>query len=351
MKFSIIIILSFFAGTLRAQKISTTASGFSYKIKKEIIIPKGVITYNNALNTSDVIPEKEKLNLNKSRLKFPSGTYTFIEQNPDMVVSLEAPNFKIINIAEDIPKLKQSDPVLYFSYKPLLFIKDKGGKIIHRKILIDTTKNYLMKGDFFFMPTIKVLFGLYKNSPQEIKNTLMENEKYIGLVLLNSSIEKASNFLSKGLNDQVIEYTGVLCSGKKGFDYAELDKAVTESNNAIFGLTAFGAKNKKTPDQVGSIMKNYIPLWEMSLLEQDTLKEDSRINKEIAKGIKLNLATAYFFNKDYNKALFYLDEIPESIKKNGEMVLSTSFKGSAQALRSVINDFILFKEYIEVYNF
>jgi len=335
-----------------SQKLSTTPVGFSFSVKKEVTIPPNLKTFTSEIQ-STVWPAQTSKDKAKYYLQLPVPDYTNVPSNGDLKIVLEVPKFKITKITDDIGHLKGEDIVLYYNYKPVLTISDKQNNLLGKKYLFDSTQNYMVKAEFFFyMQDLKVIFGLHKNEPEIIKQEIMKRENDLAVLIYNKTIENAQEFLQTGIKDSYVGYSGMLCSGKKGFDYTELDKAMEDGKNTLTKLTALSAKNRITADEAISNFNSLIPIWEKALSEADTINENAKINKEIAKGIRLNLAVTYLLKKDYNKSLSYLDLIPESFPKKTQMVTQGTFKEAALNLRTAINKLtLLYPNNVSIYTF
>jgi len=88
-------------------------------------------------------------------------------------------------------------------------------------------------------------------------------------------------------------------SGKgKLYDYTQLDAA-----QETMKLTTrdIGLKKEDTTSTKTNLLK-LIAIWEKEIATADLTNSDARISYEVYRGLQYNVATAYYFLKDYKKA-------------------------------------------------
>ncbi|WP_411894863.1 leucine-rich repeat domain-containing protein [Winogradskyella sp. A2] len=207
-----------------------------------------------------------------------------------------------------------------------LIVENSSGDIVYAKefnsyqrtgSLVDETIN-LVYGDDECYWHPQVLEEAWKEDKAKWKNKQHQriNERFI---------EKARQDAKSAISSGYVEYTVNVYTGKGGqMDYSALDKAQSQAIKVYENIS----KNGKVTADATEALKVPINTW-LSHLEQVNLDDNkAKINRKVAQGLYMNLATAYFQTRNFDEASKYL-EAYEDAHNNAVM------RGSDQSVRNL----------------
>ncbi|NJM94416.1 MAG: hypothetical protein HC842_06925, partial [Cytophagales bacterium] len=210
-----------------------------------------------------------------------------------------------------------------------LVVKDINGKVM-LDTLVDPDDQQIRKQDFYVLPGFQAQLAMTKKpeKQQEMYEKALNKRAYL---VLQQSLNNAKLVLQDEFGTQSLLANLLFFSGKKGFDYSDLDAARDEAAKAMFAYISIGKKNRIPLEEAQTIVRKNLEVWEKANAENS-----ARITEEIKKGIINNLAVGYAFVQDIDKAYKYLNSLDESYPDKTGVVISGTVAWSAQALRTYL---------------
>ncbi|SDH81858.1 leucine-rich repeat domain-containing protein [Winogradskyella thalassocola] len=118
-------------------------------------------------------------------------------------------------------------------------------------------------------------------------------------------IEKAQRSAKFKMQGGYVDYSVNVFTGKggKGYDYSDLDEAQRQAITVYDNMYKDGKVNAQTIDQL------MIPVnrWLTFIKEVNLDDKKAKINRKVAQGLYMNLATAYFQARNFDEASKYLE--------------------------------------------
>jgi hypothetical protein len=163
----------------------------------------------------------------------------------------------------------------YEPLKSLVKVNNDKGVVIHNAVVTDTKKTDYAPGVIDnFQKTINKMDVLAKNK----------------------AVVQINQFLKAHYGYNTINYELPF------FDVKDKKQSYPEYHTAMEKTKAAFASINTNFEAFSSSIKEAISIWESSLKEFDETKPEARINKDVAAGTYLNLATAYTWLNEFDKA-------------------------------------------------
>lgn len=126
-------------------------------------------------------------------------------------------------------------------------------------------------------------------------------------ILQNSlvkSLQEANNDFNGfiGLPIKQIDLAIYTVKKFKNFDYSDFTKAYTFAKDGYLSLT------NGSQETANAQLKKAIEIWERAERESALDERKTRINKKVSAVVYVNLAQAYMWSKDFNKADYYIQK-------------------------------------------
>lgn len=152
-----------------------------------------------------------------------------------------------------------------------------------------------------------------------------QHDKLNARVFKNAESIAQNVFKFGYVSHNVNVYTG---KGGKDYDYSELNEAQSQAINVYKKISDEGQINQQSIDQL------MVPVTTWLKYIEEYKNGEGRVNTRLARGIYLNLITAYFQIRDFEKAMSYLE-------LHSDTYSNPTLKGTNQAiidLSRLIND-------------
>lgn len=216
---------------------------------------------------------------------------------------------------------------LMVNYEAVLVIKNSSNEILATKQL------YVKGSDDMGIPVLDptTLVGLSNNNMNSFNEVVTKSTQKLN----DRTIEKAVTALRRYFCGFYGADTMAVYSGKgKLFDYTELDAA-----QETMKLTTkdIGLKKEDTISTKANLIK-LIEIWEKEIATADLTNPEARISLEVYRGLQYNVATAYYFLKEYEKAELHAKIArfdPE--EKDQKIKVTNDFEKKAENLLFFIN--------------
>ncbi|MBC7450368.1 MAG: hypothetical protein H7259_02655 [Cytophagales bacterium] len=305
-----------------------------FSIKIEDAEPVRPSQYNMpAPSTIPVINEKERVAQKYLSLASPNNT---VEDNEDLSILLSISEITTNNLlVEDLINAKGSDVIATVNYTARLALKsNKGVTILDTSVVLSQDKE-ITKDLLFFDPLTKAMINMDKGKPGYQRTSLDYFIKNNKSYFVRTSLERAQVIITSFYIQQHNTVLLSICGAKGKDDYTELNKVALDVAAVIKRL--YGSKSEKSsPEEINAAFKIAVPIWIKVLSALNEGDDKARINKDISDGLKFNLAVACFWEKNFKKALEYMNGIEDANSKNGQMVTEYSFRDKAQKFKKVL---------------
>lgn len=132
----------------------------------------------------------------------------------------------------------------------------------------------------------------------------LSNIKTIETRAKDMAIQNLNTFLNQTYGFNLIKDWAYFFDIKdKKFDYPDYHEAINKIESAFLSVN-----NPERQEKFTSLLKESIQIWENNLKLLDKNNKDAKINKYVAAATTLNLAVAYAWLKDFNKAYDFLED-------------------------------------------
>ncbi|MBT8304145.1 MAG: hypothetical protein KJP09_06725 [Bacteroidia bacterium] len=232
--------------------------------------------------------------------------------------------------------LKDAKKITVYQYRvpaeindAYLIVENASGDILHAEeytsyqrtgSLVNETVNRIFGADkCYWHPS--VLEEAWKDD-----NYLWKNEQHQNLkdIFLNRAKQSAEAAMKAGYTSYSVNvYTG---KGGKGHDYSALDQAQNQALAAYNNMR----QNGKVTDQDINQLKQPMNTWLTHLETVNLNDKNAKINRKVAQGLYMNLATAYFQSRNFDEASKFL-ELYEDAYSNAIS------RGSNQGVKNLSN--------------
>ncbi len=264
----------------------------------------------------------EKIDLETAKVEFAHG---------DILISDEKSVHKETNLCKAKgAKLKDAQAIETFYYKikytsPNAFVRiqNASGEVVYIKKTSEkyTDYDYFGKKECYFLEAI--LESAYKKMKDKNDSMLIANEE-------SAMLKKAQDFVNESLSfyyqSQNIEVSYI--KDNKEFQYPELQKA---ANKAIEGFNTL--KNNYSNQAGKDKLMEAVQVWEKAVETKNINDRKSRINRRSAGRLYHNIALAYAYCQDFDKAILALNT--GLAMYSG---ISNNFTVSCESLRSRLYD-------------
>ncbi len=234
----------------------------------------------------------EKIDIEKAKIEFAHGP---------VVVSDNKSVHKETNLCKAKgAKLKDAQAIDNYYYKieytsPDAFvrIKNEADEVVYMEKTSNKVSDYdyFGKNECYFLEAI--LESAYKKMKDSNDSMIVANEE-------SAMYKKAQDFVKESLSfyyqDENIEVYYIKDS--KEYQYPELEKA---ANTAVEGYTSL--KNNYSAQEGKDKLLSAVQVWEKTVEEKDLNDKKARINRRIAGRLYHNIAIAYAYCQDFEKAL------------------------------------------------
>ncbi|MCI2230037.1 hypothetical protein MC378_12735 [Polaribacter sp. MSW13] len=303
----------------------------------QIILLLSLVSYNTSIFSQRATSKKatsvylsippynlETANPNKFNYSFAMGKTSFktpkIFESKEVCVASGSKN--IIKDAKNIKVFKYSVPAEIKN--AFLIIETPKGDILYTEEF-----NNFKKTGSLINQTIKVIYGEKKCywHPQVLEKTWKEDQKEwkkiqhekIKAGIFENAQKIAQSIFKFGyVNYSVNVYTG---KGGKGNDYSELNEAQKQAIATYNKIAKEGVINQQSINQLTIPINTWLKYVDQINLNN----KKAKINRKVAQGLYLNLATAYFQIRDFKKAIKYLG-------LHGDTYSNPTFKGTDQGI-------------------
>lgn len=121
---------------------------------------------------------------------------------------------------------------------------------------------------------------------------------------INSNLSESNNLLNNYLGYPMKSYRVDIYTVKKhkGMDYSDFINAYTLAKQGYISIPNDSQK------YVSSQLKKAINIWEEAEKESYIQDKKARVNKKVTAIVYMNLANAYLWSKDFNKADYYIQK-------------------------------------------
>ena len=280
----------------------------------------GVSTYQieiskGPLNVSErdlVLPKKDFKNQETAVEKgnyfaYQAPDYQLTSANPDVKIAVIFGAFTITDkqmLDHDVPCTRKGEkatvdnlktcPAYYYNLKYtlpcLIKFTNKEGQILYMEEL----------GGGHQVDSI--LFGYKRNSgylySKDLKAAYEEKSASIVKEAFQLRLQAASLAANAALYFSEVQENVKVMTGKGKQDYSDLNTAL---ETAIKGYEAY-AKNSLS-SEAGEKLRQAIAIWEKALTESNIGDKKARINGKVSYGLQANLATAYLYTGQLDKAV------------------------------------------------
>ncbi|AUP80795.1 hypothetical protein [Flavivirga eckloniae] len=171
-------------------------------------------------------------------------------------------------------------------------------------------------GSTYYLDELKNIDELtIQNRSKQSYNTEDEAKKALNLAkkkelnLLNEAVKKQFlSFISMYLNTKhgyslKKEHYPIWSIKSKKFDYAKIDEAASNYNQAVVQISADG-----TPQSAKDLLKKSVLIWEDAVKQYDPNNKKARISTKNVGALYLNLVMANVWLQDFDKASLYFDK-------------------------------------------
>lgn len=163
----------------------------------------------------------------------------------------------------------------YEPLKSLVKVTNDKGIVIHNAVVTDTKKTDYAPGVIDnFQKTINKMDVLAKNK----------------------AVAQINQFLKANYGYNTVKYELPF------FDVKDKKQTYPEYHTAIEKTRAAFAEINTNAEKFSTTIREAIAIWETALKEFDETRQEARINKDVAAGTYLNLATAYTWLNEFDKA-------------------------------------------------
>jgi len=353
----VILLILLFPIVLAAQKRTEESIALRYSIEPLKKLPTYIVTYKTELivpfeikiedvepvtNTQYAMPTSSSLNdeslsekerVAQKYLSLSNPNFR-TDQNEDLTITLSISDITTNNLIKEFSEAQGTDVIATVNYTARLTLSNKGILLLDTNVIIKQDQE-LTKDMLLFDPFVKAMINIDKGNPQKQRESLelfvRKNKSYFVGICLENSQKIIKSYYVNTIGGVELS----ICGTKGKDDYTELNKTVVDISTVIKRL--YGPKDKRsTPEEINAAFKIAVPIWLKELATLNETDDKARINKEIGDGLEFNLAIAFFWLKDFKKALEYMNKIEDATRKNGQMVTEYSFRDKAQKFKKVL---------------
>ena len=289
----------------------------------------------NAGNTSTPVPQKPNYPPQPSRAELPMPILSqevavndvenkvklegFSKGSNGVEISISLLGFQ--NATFEVKQKKSTTKIDYtysskakYPVRVKVIVPNKGvllDQIVGDELITKKIKTYQSKYEFDYWK-IDSLESFWNRRQKEI---------------LNESLQKAYNIVNSNFGFPLISYTTHIYTVKKfkNHNYNDLIDAYTYVSSG-YNLI----KNNKNHSQAIPKIKRGVSVWEKALSESNLSDSKSRINKKVTALLYYNLAEAYMWMNDFDKA--------ENYRIKAEQAGVLKYKSKAKKLEKLMLD-------------
>ena len=216
---------------------------------------------------------------------------------------------------------------LVVNYEADLIIRNSSNEIIATK------KLYVKGDDNMYLPILRPehMVGILNNNLSTFQNVVNTARSDLN----DRTIEKAKTELIRYFCGVTTIDTLNIYSGKgKLYDYTELDAA-----QDLMKLTTkdIGLKKEDTVSTKKNLL-SLIEIWKKEIATADLTNPEARISQEVYRGLQYNLATAYYFLKEYKQASIHAAIARfDPTEENQKIKITNNFEKNVQDLQFLID--------------
>jgi len=216
---------------------------------------------------------------------------------------------------------------LVVNYEAELIIRNASNEIIATK------KLYVKGDDNMCLPILwpDDMVGISNKNLSSFQNVVNTTRS----ALNDRTIEKATTALEKYFCGVSKIDTLNIYSGKgKLYDYTELDAAME-----LMKLTTkdIGLKKEDTVSTKKNLL-SLIEIWKKEIATADLTNPEARISMEVYRGLQYNIASAYYFLKDFHQASMHAAIARfDPTEENQKIKITNNFEKNVQDLQFLID--------------
>lgn len=313
---SLLMLLITFATLAQSLKSNNTSLSFKLPLKNEF----NLASYNRTIKTDlmllssmeaseapdkNAANEEKKASLASEYLGVFGKAIKYDKASPELLIEFSAVNIQLKDVVSDIYGAKEEDVVAKVEGTAVLrYIDTKTGEEIFRKEFTipakdaTITRSKINKLD----PGIAIQVKFTKKSDTkalaELYNKGLES---VRLTYFYDLLRKASGYVKAHFEDQKGMFQTPIYYVKGKADYSQLEKTSEEFKNVLKSIKTETSITALKNSQAFTVIQNCIAVWEKEIATM-SMEENARISDEVARGLELNLVTAYMLTGEFEKA-------------------------------------------------
>jgi hypothetical protein len=322
MKHFLILLLSILVWDVSGQTIKSTSYRYVHNCAPLIAAPQTASRYSYFINRS---PYKNIYGYTTTASFLTPPGYKDNKELCSYIIEFETTD--ISPVMNNDGTVKMSVMLMYYTYNVNVKIYDRDGNVIKERNLTLCDRNNTI---FIEQPTeaLSVYDGNRYAADEYIRENLSE--------IYKTSLADAKEYIEYSFNgkrDVDTFYVFSAKAPKQGYDYKEMDNAVTLFKNTML---AHNTKKEDTARTKANLQK-CINVWEKELNSANYKDNGARINTAIAMSLHYNLAMAYFVLGDYPLAYEHIHKTyKKEVDQHQQLRSFTDFEKQSMDLEKTI---------------
>jgi hypothetical protein len=332
-----------------AQSLKSNNASLSYKLplKNEF----NLASYNRTINTDlmlvdateapdqNAANEEKKKSLASEYLGVFGKAIKYDKVSPELSIEFTAKDIQLKDVASDIYGAKEEDVVARIEGTAVLrYINTKTGAEVFRKEFTIPADNAAITRSTInrLDPGIAVQVKFTKKSDTQALAALYNKGlESVRLAYFHDLLKKASGYVKSHFEDQKGMFQMPIYYVKGKADYAQLEKTSEEFKNALKTMKTETSITALKGSPAFAVIQNCIAVWEKEIATRSN-EENARISDEVARGLELNLATAYILTGEFEKAQQALIRSGFIVAEGTELSNTGTAKESFMTLRKML---------------
>lgn len=250
--------------------------------------------------------EEKKAALTRQYLTFFSKTIGHrSDEKPDLLVEVVTTDFVFKDLSKDISAANPEDVIARIEGSAQLKVTDinNGTEVFRRDIPIPAEDAVITKAKMLTLnPGLSIQLKFVKKSNTEaIAAMLNRGLQDTKIHYMHNCLTRAG-YMVKGLFEDQKGYFNLPVYYARGkMDYAELEQTSEAFKSMLEALGKDRTISAIKSSAANDVIIKSIAVWEKEVTQASPDKE-ARINSEIARGLNLNLASAYVLIGEWEKA-------------------------------------------------